>query len=173
MIYFPQNVKTRQVFSPELTFGHLGRKESTQTLTKLNTCYSALESVCISLDATINSHDIVQNHPGLHEALSRCSNLCERVNGKIAKFTYSLENYLKAPTALWREQKGFVVEQAEELRAYLKMLPWSEFDDIIGRINDDPESNNFELRVSSSVPRVMLEVLDTIGKYYAPQENRI
>jgi hypothetical protein len=173
MIYFPQNIQTRQVFSPEITFGHLSRKENATTLVKLNTCFSALESICIVLGNAKQDHDLVQHNTGLLHAIDRSYQLCERLNGKIQNFTKSIEAYLRSPTALWAEQKGFVVEQSDELRAYLKMFPWSELDSLVCRVNDDPETSRTYGNVCHRMPSVMSEVLNIMGNYYAPKENRL
>ena len=170
MIYFPQNVKTRQVLSPEWTFGHLGRKEATRTLIELNSCYSALESVSIYLGTMLQSHTIKSRHKGIYNVLERCRHLCERMNAQTSKVTYSLENYLKSPTQLWSTQKGFVNESVDQMRMFLKQFPWEELDDLLGRIEEDPEiAVNIQV---NTIPRTMQKTLEVVGQFYAPKENR-
>ena len=170
MIYFPQNVKKLQVFSPELTFGHLGRKQSASTLIELNSCFSALESVSIYLSTTLQSHELRSKHKGMYNVLERCRHLCERMNAQNSRLTTSIENYLKAPAPLWPSQKGFVNEQVDEMRMFLKQFPWQELDDLLGRIEEDPEiAVNINV---NTIPRTMKKTLEVVGQFYAPKENR-
>lgn len=129
---------TYQVFSPEITFGHLSREKSTKTLINLNTCFSALESISQGFTIHMQDHTLAAQNPSLFNVYQRANNLCERFMSKVSTLARSFENYLKSSTILWQETKGFVIEQMNAVRDWLKVFPWKELDDLLLRISDDP-----------------------------------